>query len=157
MSKTFTEHINFSEFSSNSSEYVKKQPIDLLRFTKRVDPDTEEEILTYHSDVALLLNTERIVNQLGIDGATALFKSLQPVGSPYRQGNYTDEQLESMVKSRFTQRPSEVIAWFQSLVGSGEQVRDDYTALRKAEMDAKIAEEAAKQVSESAKQVPKAE
>lgn len=151
MSKTFTDHIKFSEFSNNSSEYVKKQPIDLLRFTKRIDPDTEEEILTYHSDVALLLNTERIVNQLGVEGATALFKSLHPVGSPYRQGNYTDEQLESMVKSRFTQRPSEVIAWFQSLVGSGEQVRDDYFALRQAEIDARIAEEAAKQASSEVK------
>lgn len=151
MSTTFTDHINFSEFSSDSSEYVKKQPVDLLRFTKRIDPDTEEEILTYHSDVALLLNTERIVNQLGIEGATALYKSLHPVGSPYRQGNYTDEQLESMVKSRFIQRPSEIVSWFQSLVGSGEQVRDDYAALRKAEIDAKIAEEAAKQVSSETK------
>lgn len=101
------------------------RPIDTL--LRRENEDGSYRIV---SDVTLLFNEDRIINDLGEDNLRNLVRSMQtnPV-SPYVDLGLTDEQLMETVKSRYLQSPSEVRAWLEQLVDKAEIVRSDYETL----------------------------
>ena len=85
------------------------QPIESLRFYT-----DEDGCIRMNSDVNLLLNAERIRNQIGEENYLNIIRSIQPSRSPYKQ-KLDDDALISTLKSRYLQSPAEVDAWMASL------------------------------------------
>lgn len=101
------------------------RPIDTL--LRRENEDGSYRIV---SDVTLLFNEDRIINDLGEDNLRNLVRSMQTnPASPYVDSGLTDEQMMETVKSRYLQSPSEVRAWLETLVDKAEIVRSDYETL----------------------------
>lgn len=98
------------------------QPIESLRFYT-----DEDGYVHMNSDVNLLLNTERIRNQIGEENYLNIVRSIQPSRSPYKQ-KLDDDALISTLKSRYLQSPAEVDAWMASL----DQKYEDMVAEVKA-------------------------
>jgi hypothetical protein len=80
-----------------------------------------------NSDVNLLMNAERIRNQIGEENYLNIVRSIQPSRSPYKQ-KLDDDALISTLKSRYLQSPAEVDAWMASL----DQKYEDMVAEVKA-------------------------
>lgn len=100
------------EYDLRSSEFVKARPIDDLRF------QTEENgSIRYVSDTTLLLNEKRIIEDIGEDAYKMFIRSLRDApSSPYRSGNFTDDQLFTQIKSKYCQSPSEVREWVRTML-----------------------------------------
>jgi hypothetical protein len=98
------------------------QPIESLRFYT-----DEDGCIRMNSDVNLLLNAERIRNQIGEENYLNIVRSIQPSRSPYKQ-KLDDDALISTLKSRYLQSPAEVDAWMASL----DQKYEDMVAEVKA-------------------------
>lgn len=84
-------------------------PIESLRFYT-----DEDGCVHMNSDVNLLMNAERIRNQIGEENYLNIVRSIQPSRSPYKQ-KLDDDALISTLKSRYLQSPVEVDAWMASL------------------------------------------
>lgn len=106
-----------------SAIYCQVGPIERLRYLK-----DDDGVIHYVSDVNLLMNAERLRNQLGEESYLSLIRGIQPKKSPY-DDNYTDEQLFTAIKSRFIQTPSEVLSWIESLGSAGDSIRSELDAL----------------------------
>ena len=101
------------------------RPIDNL--IRRENADSSYRVV---SDVTLLFNEDRLLNDLGEDNLRNLVRSMQTnPASPYVDLGLSDEQLMETVKSRYLQSPSEVRGWLEQLVDKAEIVRSDYEAL----------------------------
>ena len=98
------------------------QPIESLRFYT-----DEDGCIRMNSDVNLLMNAERIRNQIGEENYLNIIRSVQPSRSPYKQ-KLDDDALISTLKSRYLQSPAEVDAWMASL----DQKYEDMVAEIKA-------------------------
>lgn len=122
------------------------RPIDTL--LRRENEDGSYRIV---SDVTLLFNEDRIINDLGEDNLRNLVRSMQTnPASPYVDSGLTDEQMMETVKSRYLQSPSEVRAWLETLVDKADIVRSDYETMVEEARAAEIAKAAAA-ASETAK------
>ena len=106
-----------------SAVYCQIGPVERLRYVR-----DDDGVIHYVSDVNLLMNAERLRNQIGEEPYLNLIRGIQPKKSPY-DGNYTDEQLFTAIKSRFIQTPSEVLAWIESLGSAGDSIRSELDAL----------------------------
>lgn len=106
-----------------SAIYCQVGPVESLRYVK-----DDDGVVHYVSDVNLLMNAERLRNQIGEESYLSLIRGIQPKKSPY-DGKYTDEQLFTAIKSRFIQTPSEVLAWIESLGSAGDSIRSELDAL----------------------------
>lgn len=106
----------------SSAIAVVVQPIESLRFYT-----DEDGCIRMNSDVNLLLNVERIRNQIGEENYLNIVRSIQPSRSPYKQ-KLDDDALISTLKSRYLQSPAEVDAWMASL----DQKYEDMVAEVKA-------------------------
>lgn len=93
----------------SSAVPVVVQPIESLRFYT-----DEDGCIRMNSDVNLLMNAERIRNQIGEENYLNIIRSIQPSRSPYKQ-KLDDDALISTLKSRYLQSPAEVDAWMASL------------------------------------------
>lgn len=102
------------------------QPIESLRFYT-----DEDGCIRMNSDVNLLMNAERIRNQIGEENYLNIIRSIQPSRSPYKQ-KLDDDALISTLKSRYLQSPAEVDAWMASL----DQKYEDMVAEVKASANA---------------------
>lgn len=106
-----------------SAIYCQIGPVERLRYIK-----DDDEVIHYVSDVNLLMNAERLRNQIGEESYLNLIRGIQPKKSPY-DNKYTDEQLFTAIKSRFVQTPSEVLSWIESLGSAGDSIRSELNAL----------------------------
>ena len=93
----------------SSAVPVVVQPIESLRFYT-----DEDGCVHMNSDVNLLMNAERIRNQIGEENYLNIIRSIQPSRSPYKQ-KLNDDALIETLKSRYLQSPAEVDAWMASL------------------------------------------
>lgn len=93
----------------SSAVAITVQPIESLRFYTDEDGN-----IHMNSDVNLLMNAERIRNQIGEENYLNIVRSIQPSRSPYKQ-KFDDDALISTLKSRYLQSPAEVDAWMASL------------------------------------------
>lgn len=118
MSKSET----FVTSGMSSAIAVVVQPIESLRFYT-----DEDGSIHMNSDVNLLMNAERIRNQIGEENYLNIVRSIQPSRSPYKQ-KLDDDALISTLKSRYLQSPAEVDAWMASL----DQKYEDMVAEVKA-------------------------
>lgn len=106
-----------------SAIYCQIGPVEMLRYIK-----DDDGAVHYVSDVNLLMNAERLRDQIGEESYLNLIRGIQPKKSPY-DNNYTDEQLFTAIKSRFIQSPSEVLDWIKSLGSAGDSIRSELNAL----------------------------
>lgn len=105
----------------SNSEFITVRPIDQLRFVEELDGS-----IRFVSDATLLLNEQRIINDIGEDNYRNFIRELQVnPSSPYKDGNFTDEQLMTEVKSRYIQSPSEVREWVRDMLDKQEQISDE--------------------------------
>lgn len=107
-----------------NSEFIAVRPIDQLRFVEELDGS-----IRFVSDATLLLNEQRIINDIGEDNYRNFIRELQVnPSSPYKDGNFTDEQLMTEIKSRYVQSPSEVREWVRDMLDQQERISDDAKA-----------------------------
>lgn len=103
-----------------NSEFVTVRPVDELRFVEELNGSVR-----FVSDATLLLNEQRIINDIGEDNYRNFIRELQVnPSSPYKNGNFTDEQLMTEIKSRYVQSPSEVREWVRDMLDKQEQISD---------------------------------
>lgn len=108
----------------SNSEFITVRPIDQLRFVEELDGS-----IRFVSDATLLLNEQRIINDIGEDNYRNFIRELQVnPSSPYKDGNFTDEQLMTEIKSRYIQSPSEVREWVRDMLDKQEQISDEVKA-----------------------------
>ena len=106
------------EYDLRSSEFVKSRLIDDLRFQME-----ENGSIRYVSDTTLLLNEKRIIEDIGEDAYKMFIRSLRDApSSPYRSGNFTDDQLFTQIKSKYCQSPSEVREWVRSMLDEMQDI-----------------------------------
>lgn len=107
-----------------NSEFTTVRPIDELRFVEELDGS-----IRFISDATLLLNEQRIINDIGEDNYRNFIRELQVnPSSPYKDGNFTDEQLMTEIKSRYVQSPSEVREWVRDMLDKQESISADTKA-----------------------------
>lgn len=136
----------------NSTSCIKNTVVPTIRpidnLIRRENSDGSYRIV---SDVTLLFNEDRLLNDLGEDNLRNLVRSMQTnPSSPYVDLGLSDEQLMETVKSRYLQSPSEVRGWLEQLVDKAEIVRSDYETLVE-EVNAAAAAAAASAASETSK------
>lgn len=108
----------------SNSEFTTVRPIDELRFVEELNGSVR-----FVSDATLLLNEQRIINDIGEDNYRNFIRELQVnPSSPYKDGNFTDEQLMTEIKSRYVQSPSEVREWVRDMLDKQEQISDEVKA-----------------------------
>lgn len=108
----------------SNSEFITVRPIDDLRFVEELNGS-----IRFVSDTTLLLNEQRIINDIGEDNYRNFIRELQVnPSSPYKDGNFTDEQLMTEIKSRYVQSPSEVREWVRDMLDQQEKISDDAKA-----------------------------
>jgi hypothetical protein len=108
----------------SNSEFITVRPIDELRFVQELNGS-----IRFVSDATLLLNEQRIINDIGEDNYRNFIRELQVnPSSPYKDANFTDEQLMTEIKSRYIQSPSEVREWVRDMLDQQEQISDDVKA-----------------------------
>lgn len=128
-----------------NSEFITVRPIDELRFVQELNGS-----IRFVSDTTLLLNEQRIINDIGEDNYRNFIRELQiNPSSPYKDGNFTDEQLMTEIKSRYVQSPSEVREWVRDMLDQQENIS--------AEAKAKLEEMNASESAESAEFVESVE
>ena len=108
-----------------TTSVVTLRPVDTLVCRENADGSVR-----YVSDVSLLFNEDRIINDIGEDNFRNLIRSMQEMpSSPYYDVGFTDEQLIETVKSRYIQSPSEIRAWVNKMVDESQYVRTEYEQL----------------------------
>lgn len=113
----------------SSAIAVVVQPIESLRFYT-----DEDGCVRMNSDVNLLMNAERIRNQIGEENYLNIVRSIQPSRSPYKQ-KLDDDALISTLKSRYLQSPAEVDAWMASL---DQKYEDMVAEVKAAAIDSQV-------------------
>ena len=104
-----------------NSEFLTVRPIDRLRFVEELNGSVR-----FVSDSTLLLNEQRIINDIGEDNYRNFIRELQVnPSSPYKDGDFTDEQLMTEIKSRYVQSPSEVREWVRDMLDQQDKISDD--------------------------------
>ena len=107
-----------------NSEFITVRPIDEMRFVQELNGS-----IRFVSDATLLLNEQRIINDIGEDNYRNFIRELQVnPSSPYKDSNFTDEQLMTEIKSRYIQSPSEVREWVRDMLDQQEKISDDVKA-----------------------------
>jgi len=127
-----------------NSEFLTVRPIDEMRFV------TEQNgSIRFVSDATLLLNEQRIINDIGEDNYRNFIRELQVnPASPYKDSNFTDEQLMTEIKSRYVQSPSEVREWVRDMLDKQEQISDE-AKVKLEEMEASESKSEAPKLTES--------
>lgn len=106
---------------SFSAFYV-PSPVDEFTYEK-VSESGSDDSITLISDIAMLFNQQRL-DRCSKDALIQYFDSMARTSSPLSElrSKLSDDQLISIVKSRYIQSPSELIAYSERLVhefGSG--------------------------------------
>jgi hypothetical protein len=127
-----------------NSEFLTVRPIDEMRFVIE-----QNGSVRFVSDATLLLNEQRIINDIGEDNYRNFIRELQVnPASPYKDSNFTDEQLMTEIKSRYVQSPSEVREWVRDMLDKQEQISDE-AKVKLEEMEASESKSEAPKLTES--------
>lgn len=96
----------------------------VLRTPSLVEPlfnvvydDGEQQAGYMSDDIYLLFNQQRLAKSLGTDTVNAWLESLQPRSDALAslRAKCSDDELLSLVKSRYIQSPCELLAWSEYL------------------------------------------
>lgn len=100
----------------NHSAFYVPTPVDEFLFQKVTDPDCDDSF-TLTSDISMLFNQQRL-DRCSKDLLLNHFNSLSSQSSSFSElrSKLNDDQLISIVKSRYLQSPSELLAYSDRLV-----------------------------------------
>lgn len=98
------------------SAFYVPTPVDEFTFEKVAVPGSDDSI-TLTSDITMLFNQQRL-DRCSKDTLIQYFDSLARTSSDFSalRSKLTDDQLMSIVKSRYLQSPSELLAYSEALV-----------------------------------------
>lgn len=128
------ENIKYIVSGLSSAIAVVVQPIESLRFY-----EDQDGVIHMNSDVNLLMNAERIRNQIGEENYLNIVRSIQPSRSPYKQ-KLDDNALIDTLKSRYLQSPAEVNAWMVNLDQKYQDMVAEFTAQAETSQSQSVAE-----------------
>lgn len=109
-------HLEQGNMDLAFSSFYSPTPVDEFTFEKVSVPGLNESI-TLTSDIAMLFNQQRL-DRCSNESLIQYFESLSRTSSSLSElrSKLSDDQLISIVKSRYIQSPSELIAYSESLV-----------------------------------------
>lgn len=98
------------------SAFYVPTPVDEFTFEKVSVPGSDESV-TLTSDITMLFNQQRL-DRCSRDALIQYFDSMARTSSDFSalRSKLSDDQLMSIVKSRYLQSPSELLAYSESLV-----------------------------------------
>lgn len=137
-------------YSLHTGIYPTVRPIENLRWIEHEDGETKS--YTYKSDVSLLLNSERIINEIGEDAYRMIIKSMQVPSVRYDMGKHSDDEMLSTVKSRFCQTPSEIRTWLNTWREEAQNYQDAFVAAKKKAEEERLQKLAEQQAADQQQQ-----
>lgn len=106
-----------------STILVSETPVTKLLVDNKIIID-DQEVLFLTSDIDLLLNQTRLDN-LGIDQINSWLSSLSSSQSSVIKGNYSDDELIALCKSRHIQSAQELLNWSEFLTSQYAKMKID--------------------------------
>ena len=109
-------HLEKGNLDLNFSAFYVPTPVDEFTYEKVTDPGSDDSIILT-SDIAMLFNQQRL-DRCSKDSLLEYFSSLSRSSSALSElrSKLNDDQLISIVKSRYIQSPSELLAYSERLV-----------------------------------------
>jgi hypothetical protein len=117
-------------FPSQRPEEIALQvdPVESFRFEK-IEVSDNQVSYRIRSDVSMLLHAADLAKRVGASTAQRFMDSKSPRSSSLQEQldklNPSDDELLSMVKSRYLQHPSEILAWVESINELAEDMKSD--------------------------------
>lgn len=117
-------------FPSQRPEEIALQvdPIESFRFEK-FEVSENQVFYRIRSDVSMLLHAADLAKRVGVSTAQRFMDSKSPRSSSLQEQldklNPSDDELLSMVKSRYLQHPSEILDWVESINELAEDMKSD--------------------------------
>lgn len=103
-------------------------PIETFRFEK-VECSAGNVSYRIRSDVSMLLHAADLAKRVGVSTAQRFMDSKRPRSSSIQESldklEPSDDELLSMVKSRYLQQPSEILAWVDSINELAEDMKSE--------------------------------
>lgn len=95
-----------------------------------IDESDETRPVRYTSDVRLILHTKDLASRAGLAIASKFGQSKQSVSQIQQiMDTMSDDDLLAVVRSRYVQAPSEIIAWSKELSACAENLESQAQAL----------------------------
>lgn len=103
----------------SKSEFYQPSMIDDFLFVKNKPPHSDCESVTLTSDITMLFNQQRL-DKMSREALLQHFDAMSVQNSQFAdlRAKLSDDQLCSIVKSRYIQTPSELMAYSSYLVGA---------------------------------------
>lgn len=91
------------------------------------DPDAPDAQFRWRSDVSMIFHADDTVKKIGVDGYNYLTNSRRTKTSDVQSAydSMSDDLLLETVKSRYIQKPSELLAWSDVLNETAQKLIDD--------------------------------
>ena len=133
-------HVN-TELGIRHSVLREPSVVDEFYFEKHRPSDDCMESFSVVDPIIILFNQDRIEN-MGVTAAKQFLDSLQPKSNSLAElrKNCSDEDLVSMIKSKYLQSPAEILAWCRYMKENINTFNSEVQKLA----EAKQAEEASK-------------
>lgn len=111
------------------SAFYEPSPIDVFQFQEHEVPNDTIKSIRVTSDIYMLFNQQRL-DRMTRESLIQHFEtmSVRDSGLAALRSKLTDDQLISIVKSRYIQQPSELLAWSNYLNSLGDQALQSYVA-----------------------------
>lgn len=121
---------NYCKREFRKSAFVQSSPIDHLLFQEHVTPSDDKKSIRMTSDIYMLFNQQRL-DRMSRENLISYFNDMSVRNSSLSslKRRLSDDQLVGLVKSRYIQQPSELLAWSRYL-----------NSLADAELQAVVAE-----------------
>lgn len=103
------------------SSFPAPSPMDNFICQKQVTPYDDKESIRMTSDIYMLFNQQRL-DRMSRENLTDYFNNMAVRDSSFSslKKRLSDDQLISVVKSRYIQQPSELLAWSRYLNSLGD-------------------------------------
>lgn len=104
------------------SSFPAPSAMDNFICQKEVTPYDDKESIRMTSDIYMLFNQQRL-DRMSRENLTEYFNNMAVRDSSFSslKKRLTDDQLVSVVKSRYIQQPSELLAWSRYLNSLGDE------------------------------------
>lgn len=120
------------------SNFYQASPVDVFNFAKHKNPHTKEDSIRVTSDIYMLFNQQRL-DRMSREVLIDHFNQMSVRENPLQslRSKLSDDQLCSIVKSRFIQSPSELMQYSSYLNSLGQSEIEAIAAAAQAQQAAK--------------------